>query len=74
MGLLEEAIAAYKQAIELNPNYAETHQNLGVAMMRAGYVPESLAAFSQAITLHRSNNPQEAQRLQQSLREMGFQV
>ncbi|MBW4620796.1 MAG: tetratricopeptide repeat protein [Cyanosarcina radialis HA8281-LM2] len=74
MGLLEEAIAAYKQAIELNPNYAETHQNLGVAMMRAGYVPESLAAFSKAISLHRSSNPQEGQRLQQSLREMGFQV
>jgi tetratricopeptide (TPR) repeat protein len=74
MGLLPEAIAAYKQAIQLNPDYAETHQNLGVVLMKAGYVPESLAAFSRAIALHQKNNPPEAQRLQQSLKEMGFQL
>lgn len=74
LGHLPKAIAHYQQAIALNPNYAEAYQNLGVAWLKLGRVPDSLAAFQQAIDLHQTANPAEAQRLQQGLREMGFQL
>lgn len=74
MGRLNDAIAAYQQAIELNPIYAEAYQNLGVVLLKLGRVPESLAAFGTAIALHEQHNPDEARRLRQGLKEMGFQV
>jgi tetratricopeptide (TPR) repeat protein len=74
LGCLKDAIAAYQQAIELEPNYAEAYQNLGVVLLKLGRVPESLAAFGSAIALHyEQQNPSEAERLRQGLREMGFQ-
>ena len=72
LGCFKDAIAAYHQAIELNPTYAEAYQNLGVVLLKLGLVPESLAAFGRAIALHEQHNPNEAERLRQGLREMGF--
>ncbi len=72
LGCLKDAIAAYQQAIELNPTYPEAYQNLGVVLLKLGLVPESLAAFGKAIALHEQQNPSEAKRLRQGLREMGF--
>jgi tetratricopeptide (TPR) repeat protein len=74
LGRMQEAIASYKQAIQLNPNYADAYQNLGVVLLKIGKVPESLSAFGKAIALHETQNPAEAQRLRQGLQEMGFQV
>ncbi|MCL1463870.1 glycosyltransferase [Argonema galeatum] len=74
LGRLEDAIASYQKAIDLNPDYADAYQNLGVALLKVGYVPESLSAFKRAIALHEQQNPSEAQRLRQGLREMGFNV
>lgn len=74
MGYSLDAIAAYKQAIQLNPNYAEAYQNLGVVLLKLGKVPESLAAFGRAIALHEQQNPAQAERLRQGLKEMGFSV
>ncbi len=74
MGRFSEAIAAYKQAIELNPNYAEAYQNLGVVLLKLGNVTEGLAAFRQAIALYQSHNLAQANRLRQSLQDMGFAV
>ncbi|MEC4819935.1 MAG: tetratricopeptide repeat protein, partial [Scytonema sp. PMC 1069.18] len=71
MGLYKDAIAAYQNAIQLNPNYAEAYQNLGVLLLKLGYVQDSLTALRKAIALHEQQNPQEAQRLRQSLKEMG---
>ncbi|GAP95488.1 tetratricopeptide repeat protein [Leptolyngbya sp. NIES-2104] len=72
MGQFTTAIEHYKSAIALNPNYAEAYQNLGVVLLRLGQVPESLEAFKTAIELHQQQNPTEAQRLQQGLKEMGL--
>jgi tetratricopeptide (TPR) repeat protein len=72
LGQLEPAIAAYQRAIQLKPDYADAHQNLGVVFLKLGKVPESLAAFKSAIALHETHTPQEAQRLRQGLRNMGF--
>ncbi|WP_404786830.1 glycosyltransferase [Altericista sp. CCNU0014] len=73
-GNFSAAIAAYQKAIALQPNSAEAHQNLGVVYFKQGQVLESLAAFQQAIALHSIDNPAEAQRLRQTLADMGWQV
>jgi len=59
LGCLKDATAAYQQAIQLNPTYAEAYQNLG-RVLKLGHVPESLAAFGSAIALHEQQNPGEA--------------
>jgi len=42
---LDEAIAAYKEAIRLKPDYAQAHCNLGAAREMKGAFAESLAAY-----------------------------
>jgi tetratricopeptide (TPR) repeat protein len=74
MGDLPGAIAAYEQAIQLNPHAAEAHQNLGVALLKQGQLAASLEAFRQAIALHEHQNPTEAQRLRQGLQELGLSI
>jgi tetratricopeptide (TPR) repeat protein len=74
LGNLQEAIHHYQAAIALNPTYAEAHQNLGVVLLKVGRVPESLESFKRAIEFYDAKNPQEADRLRQGLKEMGFQV
>jgi protein O-GlcNAc transferase len=50
-GRLEEAIAAYGQAVRLDPLIAQIHNNLGVALKEAGRVDEAIGAFRRAIEL-----------------------
>jgi serine/threonine-protein kinase len=44
-GQVDEAIACYRQALALDPEYAEAHCNLGSALARQGRFAESLAAL-----------------------------
>lgn len=74
MGHLTDAIAHYQTAIHISPDHAEAHQNLGVALLKLGRVEESLASFGRAIALHSHHNPQQAEHLRRSLKEMGFQL
>ena len=53
-GKLDDAIAAYREAIAVNPNFPHAHHNLGEALVKAGRVDEAVAAFRQAVEL----NPQ----------------
>jgi len=46
-----EAIACYKNAIKLNPNWAEAYQNLAAALQRAGALEEATICYRQAIEL-----------------------
>ena len=50
-GRLEEAIAAYRRAIELNPDHAEAHNNLGNVLGEQGRLDEAIAAYHRAIAL-----------------------
>ena len=50
-GDLVGALEAYGQARRLNPDHAETHQNLAVAELLAGDIAASRASFRQAIAL-----------------------
>ena len=72
MGRFTDAIAAYQQAIHLNPNYAQAYQNLGVVLLKVGNVTAGIAAFKQAIALYEIDNSTQANRLRQSLQEMGL--
>ncbi|OCR01911.1 hypothetical protein BCD67_05355 [Oscillatoriales cyanobacterium USR001] len=50
-GKLEEAIAAYRLAIELNPDISWYHHNLGEALAKLGKLEDAIAAFRRAIEL-----------------------
>jgi tetratricopeptide (TPR) repeat protein len=47
----EEAIAAYRQAIELDPKYAYPWNGLGIVYHRQGRYEEAIATYRQAIEL-----------------------
>ncbi|MDH6058023.1 tetratricopeptide repeat protein [Umezakia ovalisporum] len=72
LGLFTNALACYQKAIKLNPNYAQAYQNLGVVQLKVGNVQGSLTAFKNAILLYEQQNPEEAHRLRQGLRDMGL--
>ncbi len=48
---MDEAIACFKTAIELDPKFAEAHYNLGLAMYGKGQVDEAIACYNKAIEL-----------------------
>jgi tetratricopeptide (TPR) repeat protein len=50
-GDLPGAIAAYREAIRLQPDLAEAHSNLGIALYNSGDVTGAIAAYREAIRL-----------------------
>ena len=50
---MPEAIAHYKQALEIKPDYAEAENSLGVALVRVGRVQEAILHFKQALRIKR---------------------
>jgi tetratricopeptide (TPR) repeat protein len=50
-GRLAAAIAAYHRAAQLDPDHAETHQNLAVALLLGGDLPGARSGFRTAIRL-----------------------
>jgi tetratricopeptide (TPR) repeat protein/glycosyltransferase involved in cell wall biosynthesis/ADP-heptose:LPS heptosyltransferase len=48
-GNLSEAIAYYRQVLEINPNYAKTHNNLAVALKQQGNLLEAIGHYRQAV-------------------------
>jgi len=53
-GKLDDAVAAYREAIAVNPGFSLAHHNLGEALVKAGRFDEAEAAFRRAVEL----NPQ----------------
>ena len=51
-GRNEEAIRAYKRAIQLRPNSAEAYNKLGDAYFFGGRFPDAIAAYQEAARLH----------------------
>ena len=50
-GQLEPAIAAYQQAIQIDPNHAKAHNNLGTVYDRKGQLEQAIVAYQQAIQI-----------------------
>jgi tetratricopeptide (TPR) repeat protein len=48
---VDEAIACWRKAIELNPKHAGAHSNLGAALAGKGQVDEAIACYHKAIRL-----------------------
>lgn len=48
LGRLEEGIAAYRDAIRINPEYTRAHQNLGGVYLTIGDVERALASYRRA--------------------------
>lgn len=70
LGNLEDAIACYQQAIEIEPTYAPAHQGLAVAWMKGGRIFESQESFRKAIALYQQQGSPEGDRLQKVLQEL----
>lgn len=47
----EKAIEAYQRVVELKPDIAEAHNNLGVARQRKGELDQAVESFSRALDL-----------------------
>jgi tetratricopeptide (TPR) repeat protein len=50
-GRSEEAIAGWRRALELSPNDARVHMNLGVSLTRAGQPQEAMTHYQKAVEL-----------------------
>ena len=50
-GKLDEAIAAYRQAVGLTPDLAATYSNLGNALKDQGRLEEAIAAYRKAVSI-----------------------
>jgi len=52
LGLHQEAIDCYRQALKLNPNLAGTHNNLGVTYKAQGRLDEAVREYQEALRLN----------------------
>jgi protein O-GlcNAc transferase len=50
-GRLDEAIEAYQASVRLQPDLAQAHNNLGVALRARGHLDEAIAACREAVRL-----------------------
>jgi Flp pilus assembly protein TadD len=47
----KKAVEHYRRAVEIHPNYIEAYNNLGVQLMRLGWLDEAVAALEKAAEL-----------------------
>ena len=50
-----EALVHLKKALELNPNYAEAHNNFGIALSQLGDMPAAGAEWNKALEIQPAN-------------------
>ncbi len=56
-GRMDDAVAAYREAVQLKPDHSEAHNNLGAALQALGQMEEANAAYREAIRLQRGPMP-----------------
>ncbi|HAT13269.1 MAG TPA: hypothetical protein DCS91_06605 [Microcoleaceae bacterium UBA11344] len=69
-GLLQEAIAYYKNALEQNPDFYASYHNLGETLAKLGRWDEAVYAYQQALELN-PNSISSCQNLGESLAKLG---
>jgi Tfp pilus assembly protein PilF len=52
LGKMPEAISHYEHALRINPDYAEAHYNLGIALAQTGKIEEAIAHYEQALRIN----------------------
>jgi len=57
LGKLDEAIPRFRKAIQLQPDYAEAHLNMGVALAEGAKWEEAVAEYKKAIALPTLSTP-----------------
>ena len=48
-GMIDEAISEYRMVLNMNPDYAEAHNSLGVAYFSKGMIDEAISEYKQAL-------------------------
>ena len=66
LGKLKDAEFSYRRAIEIKPNYAEAHSNLGNLLSTIGEIDESILNYDISLTI-KPNMPEALIGLGQSL-------
>ena len=51
-GRFDEAVAAYKKAVELNPNFSWSYHSLGDVLLKLEKWEEAVAAYKKAVELN----------------------
>ena len=51
IGMMDEAVNAYKKAISLKPDYADAYSNMGVALKDQGKLDEAIQVYNKCISL-----------------------
>ena len=51
LGRLEKAVASYTKALQINPDFAEAHNNLGNALNILGRSEEAISSFTKALQI-----------------------
>ena len=51
IGMMDEAVNAYKKAISLKPDYADAYSNMGVALKDQGKLDEAIEVYNKCISL-----------------------
>ena len=51
LGETEKALEGFRKTIELNPNYADGHSNLGAMLVRQGKLAEAAASFKRTLQI-----------------------
>ncbi len=47
--MIDDAVASYRRALEIEPDYAEVHNNLGIALQNLGRLDEAMTSYSLAL-------------------------
>lgn len=70
MGNIDAAIEAYKNAIEIKPDYPDAYNNLGVALKEKFQLKEAVSAYNSALSI-KPDYPDALNNLGNALKEQG---
>ncbi|MCE0499421.1 MAG: tetratricopeptide repeat protein [Methylacidiphilales bacterium] len=54
-GRVDEAMAQFQRALEINPNFADAYNNLGNALLQTGQVDDAMAEYQKALVIDPNN-------------------